>query len=90
MIDDATTSVQAYEAGEIDVNPNLPVEEIAQIKETEDYEKYPALGTYVYGFNVKNIPDVNQRRAMSLAINRREIIDNITQEDQLPAHGLDA
>jgi ABC-type oligopeptide transport system substrate-binding subunit len=87
MITDATTSVQAYEAGEIDINPNLPTEEIERIKETEDYEKYPALGTYVYGFNVKNIPDINQRRAMSLAINRREIIDNITQEDQLPATG---
>ena len=87
MISDATTSVQAYEAGEIDINPNLPTEEIARIKETEDYEKYPALGTYTYGFNVENITDVNQRRAMSLAINRREIIDNITQEDQLPATG---
>ena len=87
MISDATTSVQAYEAGEVDINPNLPVEEIPRIKETDDYEKYPALGTYTYGFNVKNITDVNQRRAMSLAINRREIIDNITQEDQLPATG---
>ena len=36
----------------------------------------------------KNIPDVNQRRAMSLAINRREIIDNIAQADQLPATGF--
>ena len=26
MISDATTSVQAYEAGEVDINPNLPVE----------------------------------------------------------------
>ena len=88
MIEDATTAVQAYEAGEIDVNPNLPVEEIERIKGTEDYERYEALGTYYYGFNLKNIPDVNQRRAMSLAINRREIIDNITQEDQLPASGF--
>ena len=88
MISDATTSVQAYEAGEIDINPNLPVEEIAPAsRRREDYEQYPALGTYMYGFNVKNIPDVKQRRAMSLAINRREIIDNITQEDQLPATG---
>ena len=88
MIEDATTSVQAYEAGEIDVNPNLPTEEIAQIKETDDYEKYTSLGTYYYGFNVKNITDVNQRRAMSLAINRREIIDNVAQEDQLPTTGF--
>jgi oligopeptide transport system substrate-binding protein len=88
MITDATTSVQAFEAGEIDVNPNLPVEEISRIKETDDYEKYPSLGTYYYGFNVKNIPDVNQRRAMALAINRRSIIDNVAQEDQLPPTGF--
>ena len=51
------------------------------------YQQYPGLGTYVYGFNVKNLTDLNQRKAMSLAINRREIIDNIAQADQLPATG---
>jgi oligopeptide transport system substrate-binding protein len=89
MIVDGTTAVQAYEAGEIDVNLNPPpTEEIARIKETEDYQQYPALGTYYYGFNVKNITDPNQRKAMSLAVNRREIIDNIAQADQLPATGF--
>jgi ABC-type oligopeptide transport system substrate-binding subunit len=38
--------------------------------------------------NVKNIPDVKQRQAMSLAIDRRQLIDNIFQEDQLPATGF--
>jgi oligopeptide transport system substrate-binding protein len=89
MIVDGTTALQAYEAGEIDVNLSQPpTEEIARIKETEDYQQYPALGTYYYGFNVKNITDPNQRKAMSLAVNRREIIDNIAQADQLPATGF--
>ncbi len=88
MISDGTTAVQAFEANEIDVmNGGLPTEEIPRLKETEDYQQYPGLGTYTYGFNVKNITDVNQRKAMSLAINRREIIDNIAQADQLPATG---
>jgi oligopeptide transport system substrate-binding protein len=88
MISDGTTAVQAFEAGEVDVlNGGLPTEEIARLKETEDYQQYPGLGTYTYGFNVKNITDLNQRKAMSLAINRREIIDNIAQADQLPATG---
>jgi oligopeptide transport system substrate-binding protein len=88
MISDGTTAVQAFEAGEIDANlGGLPTEEIPRLKETEDYQQYPGLGTYTYGFNVKNITDVNQRRAMALAINRREIIDNIAQADQLPATG---
>jgi oligopeptide transport system substrate-binding protein len=89
MISDGTTALQAFEAGEIDVNINTPPsEEIPRLKDTEDYQQYPALGTYYYGFNTKNISDVNQRRAMALAINRREIIDNVAQADQLPATGF--
>ena len=87
MISDGTTAVQAFEAGEVDVTATLPPEELPRLKELPEYEQYPGLGTYYYGFNVKNIPDVNQRRAMALAINRREIIDNIAQADQLPAEG---
>jgi len=88
MITDGTTAVQAFEAGEIDVTGGLPVEEIPRLKETEDYQQYPGLGTYYYGFNVENITDPNQRRAMSLAIDRRSIIDNVAQADQLPATGF--
>jgi oligopeptide transport system substrate-binding protein len=88
MITDGTTAVQAFEAGEIDVIQDLPPEEIPRLKETEDYQQYPSLGTYYYGFNVKNVPDPKQRQAMALAINRREIIDNISQADELPAQGM--
>jgi oligopeptide transport system substrate-binding protein len=88
MITDGTTAVQAYEAGETDVNLDVPPEEIARLKETEDYQQYPYLGTYYYGLNVKNITDPLQRRAMALAIDRRTIIDNITQADEVPATGF--
>jgi len=89
MITDGTTAVQAFEAGEIDVlYQNLPPDEIARLKDTPEYDLYPALGTYYYGFNVKNITDVKQRRAMSLAIDRQSIIDNIAQQDQVPTTGF--
>jgi oligopeptide transport system substrate-binding protein len=88
MITDGTTAVQAFEAGEVDVIGEIPPEELPRLKETEDYAQYPGLGTYYYGINTKNISDPNQRRAMSLAINRREIIDNITQADEIPATGF--
>ena len=93
MITDGTTAVQAFEAGEVDVlYQSLPPDEIARLKETPEYEQYPGLGTYYYGFNVKNITDVKQRRAMSLAIDRQSIIDNIAQGgpaagDRLHAEG---
>jgi oligopeptide transport system substrate-binding protein len=88
MISDGTTAVQAFEADEVDVTGSIPPEELPRLKETPEYEQYPGLGTYYYGINVKNVPDVRQRRAMALAINRRQIIDNIAQADQLPATGF--
>ena len=72
IIVDGTTPVQAFEAGEVDAldGGGLPPADMPRLKQTPEYEKYPALGTYYYGFNMKNIPDVNQRRAMALAIDR--------------------
>ena len=89
MISEGTTAVQAFEADEIDATVGgLPPEELPRLKGTAEYQQYPALGTYYYGLNVDNIPDVNQRRAMALAIDRRSIIDNVAQADQLPASGM--
>jgi ABC-type oligopeptide transport system substrate-binding subunit len=88
MISDGTTAIQAFEAGEVDINDSLEPDEIPRLRETPTYDQYPGLGTYYYGFNVEKITDVKQRRAMSLAIDRRSIIDNIAQEDQLPTTGF--
>jgi ABC-type oligopeptide transport system substrate-binding subunit len=90
IIVDGTTRVQAFESGEVDAldGAGLPPDEIARLKETPEYELYPSLGTYYYGFNLKNLPDVHERRALSLAVNRQEIIDQVAQADQLPATGM--
>jgi oligopeptide transport system substrate-binding protein len=90
IIVDGTTKVQAFEAGELDALDagGLPPDEIGRLKETPEYEAYPALGTYFYGLNLENVPDVHERRALSLAVDRRTIIDNIAQADQVPATGF--
>ncbi len=89
MISDGITAVQAFEAGETDVDAQPPPpDEIARLKDTPEYVQYPSLGTYYYGINVENITDVKQRRAMALAIPRQSIIDNVTQAGQLPATGM--
>ena len=88
MIEDGTTAIQAFEAGEVDATDAIAIDEIPRLKETPEWANYPGLGTYYYGVNVKNIPDVKQRQAMSLAIDRRQLIDNVFQEDQLPATGF--
>jgi oligopeptide transport system substrate-binding protein len=91
MITDGLTAVQAFEAGELDETGaigGLPPDEMPRLKQMPEYDQTPSLATYYYGFNVENVPDVNQRRAMALAIDRRSIIDNIAQADQLPASGM--
>ena len=90
IIVDGTTRVQAFEAGEVDAldGGGLPPADMPRLKQMPEYEKYPALGTYYYGFNLKNISDVDQRRAMALAIDRQSIIDNVAQADQIPATGM--
>jgi oligopeptide transport system substrate-binding protein len=89
IIVDGTTRVQAFEAGEVDALDagGLPPDEIGRLKRTPEYEVYPALGTYYYGFNLENLPDLHERRALSLAIDRRTIVDNIAQADQVPSTG---
>jgi oligopeptide transport system substrate-binding protein len=90
IIVDGTTRVQAFESGEVDAfdGAGIPPDEIARLKDTPEYEVYPSLGTYYYGFNVKNITDIHERRALSLAINRQEIVDNISQDGRIPSTGM--
>jgi oligopeptide transport system substrate-binding protein len=89
LINDPITAVQAFEAGEVDVlYQALPPSEVSRLKETPEYERYPGLGNFYYAFNVENIPDVKQRQAMSLAIPRQSIIDNIAQGGQRPSTGF--
>ena len=89
MITEGTTVLRAFEAGELDTSgQGLPPVDLPRLKETPEYSQYPGLGTYYYGVNVETVPDVKQRRAMALAIDRQTIIDNIAQGDQLPASGF--
>ncbi|HET7572158.1 MAG TPA: peptide ABC transporter substrate-binding protein [Gaiellaceae bacterium] len=86
IITDGSTALQAFNAGNVDVNDTgWPVSETARLKQTPEYHQFPALGIYYYGFNVKTVPDVNQRKAMALAIDRKTIVENITQAGQVPA-----
>src|SRR4029453_11119814 len=89
IIVDGTTAENAFSAGNIDVNqtPTPPVD-VPKWKKTKFWKVFKALGTYFYGFNVKNIPDVNQRRAMAFAIDRSQIVKYITQAGQVPARGF--
>src|SRR5581483_7177961 len=88
-ITDGNTAANAFDANNIDIDySGVPPELIPKYKKTPAWHVDPSLGTYYYGFNVKNITDVNQRRAMAFAIDRSSIIKYITQAGQVPARGF--
>ncbi len=91
MISDAVTALQAFENGEIDAcldNSCEPPQEIDRLKETDTWLVGPSLATYYYGFNLENIPDVNQRKAMNLAIDRTVVVENVTKRGEAPASSM--
>src|SRR2546428_524671 len=89
IIVDGPTAENAFRAGNIDVDTTgVPPVDIPSWKKTKFWKVYKALGTYYYGFNVKNITNVNQRRAMAVAIDRNQIVTFIAQAGQVPARGF--
>jgi oligopeptide transport system substrate-binding protein len=86
IITEGATAEQAFAAGNVDVNDTgWPPADTARLKSQDTYHQFPSLGIYYYGFNVKNITDVNQRKAMALAIDRTAITQHITQKGEVPA-----
>lgn len=88
FITDATTSLQGYEAGEINITSTLPGEEIPRLlAEDPNFASEPALGTTYIEFNMdaEIVNDVNVRKALTLAIDRKLICDQVLRNGAVPA-----
>lgn len=86
IITDATTALNAFKAGNTQIDESgLNPTDIPSLKKTPWFKIGPYLGTYYYGFNVKAIPDVNERMALAAAIDRHAIVKYIGQLGQIPA-----
>ncbi|MCT4620604.1 MAG: peptide ABC transporter substrate-binding protein [Marinisporobacter sp.] len=91
MIVEESTALTAYEAGEIEVDDHIPVQEIPRLMENDPtFSIWPEVGTYYFIFNVEKEPvnDVKVRRALTLAIDRKAICERITKGGELPATGF--
>ena len=90
FLDDANTAYAAYQAGDFDFIPDVPVAEIPRlIEEDPNFYVFPLLGTYYYNFNMDLDlwEDVRVRRALALAIDRELICDTLAS-GQVPAAGF--
>lgn len=77
MIASGTPAVQAFQAGDVDAlsTQMLGPPYISRWKGKPEYYKSPQLATNYLGFNLKKVRDVDQRRAMAMAIDRRALVD---------------
>lgn len=92
ILDDVNTAWQRYEAGEFDFLTPLPQTVVAQMREEKNPELVIGtdLATYYYNFNseVKPLNNAKVRKALSLAIDRESIVNDVAQGGQAPAEGV--
>lgn len=78
----------AFEAGELDWIPNVPLPDIDRLRVAypDEFRITADVATYYYGFNVELPPtdNVHLRRALSMAIDR-QVICQIANGGQVPA-----
>jgi len=91
MIVDISTAMTAYDSNEVDVLITVPTPEIPK-RQVEDptFHIVPYLGVYYYIFNVNKAPtnDINVRKALTLAIDREQIVTDVAKGGQQPANGF--
>ncbi|MDK2823558.1 MAG: oligopeptide transport system substrate-binding protein [Clostridia bacterium] len=87
MIGEQNTELTMFETNQIDIAEDPPLSEIRRLLDEGTASLHPEISTYFYSFNTDNpvLGDKNVRRALSMAIDRQSLIDNIAQASQKPA-----
>jgi oligopeptide transport system substrate-binding protein len=97
MIEQETSALAAFKTGQLDFIDTLPTQEIPNLLKEGTAKLNPYLGTYYIDLNVsdklkaidpaayKALQDVRVRKALSLAIERKDLVDNVTKGGQIPA-----
>ncbi len=91
MVVEASTAMAMYETGELD-RTAPPLEDMDRVKAdpvlSQQLVIAPRDCTYYYGFTTDKPPMDNLlvRKALSAAIDRQGLIDNVTKGNQLPAN----
>ena len=93
MIVDEGTSLTAFHNGDVDmVTDTIPAEEVQQLIASGECQLYPILNATYYKINaeteIEALQDVRVRKALSMAIDRKALVDNVTRSGETPAMGL--
>ena len=84
LTESASTEIAMFDNNQIDMGENAPPAEYPRLKKEGRLQITPYIGTYFFAFNVTRAPldNLKLRKALSLAIDRRAIIDNVTKGEQ--------
>ena len=91
--DDNNTKLMAFKNGDLDwcdLSPDLLAQYQADPEVSEQITLYDTLGVHFVNLNLKEgmgLEDVNVRKALSLAIDRQAIVDNVLSGAGTPATG---
>ena len=85
IIPEDATALNMFEQGKLDVANPLPSTEIPILKKRKEHRSQSVLSIMYYGFNVEKKPfdDVRVRKAISMAISRKQIVD-LLDAGQIP------
>lgn len=94
MVESEATALNMYEAGELDYlgSPfnSIDLNALDRFRDEGTLNVSDQAGTYMYVFNVQDeiMENENIRKALTIAIDREALIDNVTKGEQVPATGL--
>ena len=90
LSDNQSAQLAAYQAGEYDFFYDIPTDQIEALQASGDLYIANQICTYFLYLSCDNIPDWRVRAAITLSIDRDNIVENVTQAGQTPATGLTA
>ncbi|WP_404306568.1 peptide ABC transporter substrate-binding protein [Neorhodopirellula lusitana] len=84
------TALNMYETGQLDWITDPPTALMETLRQRDDFYSAPMLSLYFYRINTNRKPldDPRIRRAISMAIDRQQIVDQVTKAGQVPAFSL--
>ncbi|NLI12472.1 MAG: peptide ABC transporter substrate-binding protein [Peptococcaceae bacterium] len=87
LIDSVDTGFNMFKTGQLDFQEEVPVQEITAMRESKELQIAPDTSIYFYRFNVTRKPfdDVRVRKALAMAIDRKQLTDNVLMAGEKPA-----
>jgi oligopeptide transport system substrate-binding protein len=87
-LESQNTAMNMYETGQLQWVYDLPTSVLEELQDRDDFHSGPKLSVYFYKLNndVPPLNDVRVRQAISMAIDRKQIVEEVTKAGEQPAY----